>query len=110
MLHVRTRGQSTLEVIILIGFVVAGLIAMGVYVRRGIQGGVRSATDQIGEQYSAGRTASYYSSNSTMVSTENVTAADGKAFTNLSTNMQNSTGNETVEKFDGSSPAGFTGW
>jgi Flp pilus assembly pilin Flp len=53
MLSTRTKGQTTLEVVILIGFVTAALIAMGVYMKRGIQGRLRESTDQVGEQYSA---------------------------------------------------------
>ncbi|HQP12317.1 MAG TPA: hypothetical protein PK470_06100, partial [Candidatus Omnitrophota bacterium] len=35
---------------------IAGLLSLQVYVKRGIQGRIRSATDDIGEQYSPGNT------------------------------------------------------
>ena len=50
------RGQSTLEYALLIAVIVAGLIAMQVYLKRGYQGRLRESTDQIGEQYSPGYT------------------------------------------------------
>ncbi len=59
MLHkLNKRGQSTLEYALLIGVIVAALIAMQVYMKRGVQGKIRDATDQIGDQYSPGYTTS----------------------------------------------------
>jgi len=60
MLSTKTKGQTTLEVVILIGFVTAALVAMGVYIKRGIQGRLRGSTDQVGEQYSAWKTSGSY--------------------------------------------------
>lgn len=51
------RGQSTLEYIVLIGSVAAGIIAMLVYIGRGHQGNIRSQADQLGaRQYEWGKT------------------------------------------------------
>ncbi len=51
------RGQTTLEYILLIGVVAAGIIAMIVYVSRGHQGHLRSQADQLGAgQYAPGNT------------------------------------------------------
>lgn len=50
------RGQSTLEYAVLIVVIIAALIAMQVYLKRGIQGGLREKSDQIGEQFSPGYT------------------------------------------------------
>jgi uncharacterized protein (UPF0333 family) len=88
------RGQSTLEYVILLGFVVAALIAMGVYMKRGFQGKLRESTDQIGEQYSAGNTTSDYTTTSSMTQTESVSA--GGVSSSSSTSTQNRTGSETV--------------
>jgi len=52
------RAQSTLEYALLIGVIVAGLIAMQMYLKRGYQGKLRESTDQIGEQYSPDYTTS----------------------------------------------------
>lgn len=46
------RGQSTLEYVVIIAVVVAGLIGMQIYIKRGVQGKLRDSTDQIGEQFS----------------------------------------------------------
>lgn len=54
------RAQSTLEYAIIVAVVVGALLAMQVYIKRGIQGRVRSSTDSIGEQYSAGHVTAKY--------------------------------------------------
>ena len=48
----RKKAQSTLEYVILIILVVAALLTMQIYVKRGIQGRLRSSADDIGEQFS----------------------------------------------------------
>lgn len=94
----RTKGQSTLEYVILTGFVVAALIAMGVYMKRGIQGKLRESTDQVGEQYSAGNTTSSYTTKSKMKQTETMKAG-GETTTVLNENVQKRSGSETVTDF-----------
>lgn len=47
------RGQVTVEIAVLFGVVVAGLVAMAIYFQRGVQGGVRSNADSFGQQFSA---------------------------------------------------------
>jgi uncharacterized protein (UPF0333 family) len=95
MSYARTRGQSTLEYVILIGFVVAALIAMGVYMKRGMQGKLRESTDQIGEQYSAGNTTSEYTTKTSIQQTEDM-AAGGKTTTVINKNESRRSGSETV--------------
>jgi Flp pilus assembly pilin Flp len=48
------RGQSTLEYAVLIVVIIAALLTIQVYIKRGVQGRLRSATDDIGDQYSDG--------------------------------------------------------
>jgi uncharacterized protein (UPF0333 family) len=69
----RRKGQSTLEYAVLIAVVVGALLAMQIYMKRGIQGKLRQSADQIGEQYSAGHTTSNYVTEQVgdMVTTEN---------------------------------------
>ena len=98
MLRRRTRGQSTLEYVILIGFVVAALIALGVYKKRGIQGRLRSSTDQVGEQFSAGNTTSEYTTKTEMQQTENM-ASGGKTTTVIDKNVQSRSGSEKIADF-----------
>ncbi|MDD5130710.1 MAG: hypothetical protein PHS66_06680 [Candidatus Omnitrophica bacterium] len=98
MFCVKKRGQTTLEVVILIGFVVAALIAMGVYIKRGMQGRLRESADQIGEQYSAGNTTSTYTTTTGMTQVENMTAGGGVT-TDIRRNEQRKSGNEQVSDF-----------
>ncbi len=56
----KRTGQSTLEYAVIIAVVVAGFIAMQIYIRRAVQGKLRESTDRIGEQYSAGNVTSKY--------------------------------------------------
>jgi len=93
------RGQSTLEYVILIGFVVAALIAMGVYMKRGFQGRLRESTDQIGQQYSPGETLSNYTTNTVIQSTE-TTAGGGATTTTYQQNLQQRTGGESISNFE----------
>jgi uncharacterized protein (UPF0333 family) len=94
MFRHRLRGQSTLEYVILLGFVVAALIAMGIYMKRGFQGKLRESTDQVGEQYSAGKTTSTYTSTSNMSQSEST--APGGISSTTSTSSQDRTGSEIV--------------
>lgn len=89
-----SRGQSTLEYVILVGFVVAALIAMGVYIKRGFQGKLKESTDQVGQQYSPGYTTSNYTTRTNVAQTENITA--GVTTTNITQNQQQKTGTEEV--------------
>ena len=52
----KKRGQSTLEYAVLVVVVVAALISIQVYVKRGIQGRMKSSADDIGDQFSPGNT------------------------------------------------------
>lgn len=45
------KGQSTLEYAIIIAVVVGGLLAMQHYVKRGYQGKLKSAADDMGQQF-----------------------------------------------------------
>lgn len=50
------KGQSTLEYAILIIIVIGALLSIQVYIKRGVQGRLKSSADDIGEQYSPGNT------------------------------------------------------
>ena len=54
------RGQSTLEYVILILIVIAAILTIQTYVKRGIQGRLKSAADDIGDQFSTSKSANYH--------------------------------------------------
>lgn len=49
----RSRGESITEYVVLIGMVTMALIGMQVYLKRGIQGVVKYAADELGRQEDA---------------------------------------------------------
>ena len=50
--HTPCKGQSTVEYAVLGVVVIAALLAMQVYMKRGVQGKLHDASDQVGEQFS----------------------------------------------------------
>ncbi len=50
----KRKAQSTLEYAVLIIIVIGALLAIQNYIKRGVQGRMRQAADDIGDQYSAG--------------------------------------------------------
>ncbi|OGX45734.1 MAG: hypothetical protein A3G38_02005 [Omnitrophica WOR_2 bacterium RIFCSPLOWO2_12_FULL_51_8] len=64
------KAQSTLEYAILIGVIVAGLIATQVYLKRGWQGKLKESADSMGSQFSPGYTLTNYTTKSFSNSTE----------------------------------------
>jgi cytoskeletal protein RodZ len=50
------RGQSTLEYAVLTVIIIGALLSIQFYIKRGVQGRLKSATDDIGDQYSVGNT------------------------------------------------------
>lgn len=47
----KRKGQSTLEYALIIAVVVAGLVLMQHYVKRGFSGGLKQSADDMGEQF-----------------------------------------------------------
>ena len=52
----RKKGQSTLEYAVLIIIIIGALLSIQVYIKRGVQGRLKQATDDIGDQFSVGNT------------------------------------------------------
>ncbi len=50
----RKKGQSTLEYAVLIIIIIGALLSIQVYIKRGIQGRLKGAADDIGDQFSPG--------------------------------------------------------
>lgn len=89
------RAQTTLEYAILIGIVVGGLIAMQIYVKRGLQGKLKENADSMGAQFSPGYTTSSYTTSNTADSSE--TLAGEVTTTTISGQTTDRTGAENVD-------------
>ena len=50
------KGQSTIEYVVLIMIVIGVLISIQVYIKRAVQGRMKSSSDDVGDQYSPGNT------------------------------------------------------
>jgi uncharacterized protein (UPF0333 family) len=86
------RGQRTLEYAVLIVVIIGALLSIQVYMKRGIQGRLKSAADDIGDQYSDGntniiKTTNRYSNTSETFNAGNTTSAiNGNEVTNSTDN------------------------
>lgn len=81
MLLSQKQGQSTLEYALLIAAVVAGLLVMQMYVKRGMSGRVKSASDELGEQYDPTAFSANYTT--TSHAKRNETLSSGKTTSKL---------------------------
>ena len=91
---IKRRAQSTLEYALMIAVVVGALIAMQVYVKRGLQGKLKDSTDQIGEQYSPGYTTGHEEVSTTTSTQESL--ASGITNTTSTTNQDKNTDDTTT--------------
>lgn len=91
------RGQSTLEYAIIIMVVVGALLAMQIYMKRGLEGKLKDSSDNIGAQYSAGNVSSSHTT-TTVTSSDEKTSSGGSS-SNVDTSS-NITGSENVERLD----------
>jgi len=106
MFILNRKAQSTLEYAVIVAVVVGALLAIQVYVKRGVQGRLRSSTDNIGDQYSAGHmTSKYITEETTGFTQENVgkeyAGKKGKTKSEVitpATTTRSATGNADAEK------------
>ena len=98
----RCRGQSTLEYAVLISVVVAALIAMQIYMKRGVQGKLRDATDQVGEQFRPAGTDTFWSYNTVSNSRRRELVSNtGESSSTLSADeTQKKAGGEKIDLLD----------
>ena len=66
----RMKGQSTLEYALLVIIIIGALLTIQVYIKRGVQGRLKSSSDDIGDQFSPGNTNVIKSTKTSSVSTE----------------------------------------
>ncbi len=85
------RGQSVLEYVILIIVVIAAFVTLQAYVKRGLQGRIKSATDDIGEQFTTSNGVNYHKTvRSTTSSFENSLAGSTNTTSNTASNTTRS--------------------
>ncbi len=99
MLNLNKKGQNTLEYAIVIAVIVAALIAMQTYIKRGIQGKMKASTDDIGEQYSPQNTNGNTTTSLTASSSETITGGAAPSTATNTTQVQNRSTNENVSDF-----------
>jgi Flp pilus assembly pilin Flp len=96
------KAQTALEYAVLIVCVVAALIAMQIYLKRGVSGRLRQQADSLGAQYSPGHTTSTFTitSNSKVTSTTEMNEASGVSTTTSNTeyDIETQSGTENVER------------
>jgi Flp pilus assembly pilin Flp len=101
----KKTGQSTLEYALVIAVIVAALVAMQTYIKRGVQGKLKANTDEVGEQFSAGASTYDYTTTSKAQSSETVysgmSTADRGGNTLTDTQQeQNRSGTEKVQVYN----------
>lgn len=74
MSRINKQGQSILEYSVILACVIAALVGMQIYVKRGISGGLRNSADTIGKQYDPNS-----------ISSSITTAITGDSFTKVET-------------------------
>lgn len=96
------QGQSTLEYAVVIAIVVGALLATQIYIKRGLQGRLKQASDDIGEQFSPGASTYDYTTTSTVTSTEQTLPVQSKtdpiSGTGIITGLTTSTSNQTQSR------------
>lgn len=80
MARMMRKGQSSAEYAVMVGLVVAAVVAMQLYARRGVQGKVKDVTDNFTKQ-GVGTTAQY----EPYYATTNYTVAQSRASTDTTT-------------------------
>lgn len=75
----KRKGQSTVEYGLLIAVVIIALLAINVYLKRGVSGKLKESTDQIGKQFDASDYTTSWRTQGTgqTVTTENRTTGTG---------------------------------
>ncbi len=97
------RGQSTLEYALIIAVVVAALLAIQIYMKRGVEGKLRESTDEIGSQFAVENTTIYSDKTRRAKTVEILSAGETTVYTGYnatgSAEVTTTSGNETVAGF-----------
>lgn len=95
-IRLNKKGQNTMEYAIIIAVIVAALIAMQNYIKRGIQGRMKQSSDDIGDQFSAQNTNGSTTTGLSANSHEQVTGGANPLTTTNTSQSQTRNTNENV--------------
>lgn len=94
------KGQSILEYVVVIAVIIAAVIAMGIYMKRGTMGKLRESSDDIGAQFqpfmTSGNTTISVSGNVTRSTAGNASIGSDSTTTIFGDYSQTRSGNESV--------------
>ena len=90
------NAQSVVEYAVLFAVIVAALLFMQMYLKRGTMGRMRDATDQLGEQFNPHDTQSNFTQGQTSARTE-TSSADGSSSSAGVSDNQTRTGEEHLQ-------------
>jgi len=93
------KGQSTLEYALIIAVIVAGLLLMQMYIKRGYAGRLKSSTDDMGEQFDPNA----YTANFAISQSSNTLQTIQNRVTNTqhtAPQTNTKTGTETIAAYD----------
>ena len=95
-MHMRKRGQSTLEYALIIAVVVVALIAVMIYMRRSMLGRLKDSSNSIGKQFDpeAGYETAWESEGAGLTRTEEDRNTATGATTSVTTQSETITNNE----------------
>jgi hypothetical protein len=88
----KRKGQSTLEYAIVVAIIVGGLLAMQFYVKRGWEGKLKSAADDMGEQFEPAKYTGQLTLNSSSHVTQNIVAKGATTVTHNANAVNSKTG------------------
>ncbi|MFH1202529.1 MAG: hypothetical protein V1674_06545, partial [Candidatus Omnitrophota bacterium] len=94
----KKSGQSTMEYAIIFVAILIAFLFIQTYVRRAVQGRLRGASDDVGEQFSVAGTMNYRVTRNTKT-TEN-SAADGSTTTSFSKDSMSKSGQEKTAAYN----------
>ena len=92
------KGQSTAEYAVLMVVVIAALLGMAIFMKRGVMGKARESTNQIGEQFAPSNTKNNYTRSFSSTRNETTSVAGESGSTIKVQEVQNKTGTEDVTK------------
>ncbi len=96
----KRKGQSTLEYAVIIAVVVGGLVMMQHYVKRGYAGKLKSAADDMGQQFDPGRYSAELSYNQTAHVNTGLDTSGASNTRHIAAQTSNRTGTEDIQAYD----------